>query len=182
MNIVLFGHNGKFHYFRPDISLNRGGNDYFCPDGITELAVTPFIYLKMERAAKAVSARFAPRYYREAGYGLHLTATQLEQPGDPVSWHTARSLDSTLYVAPAVPLEQFSCPPELQSAEALRLPEGLFRLFDRQLETVSLRSWLRAGDFVCLELPEKGSVCRQETAREGRSPVRLGGLYFDIIW
>ena len=59
MNIVTVPYNSDFYYIRPDISLNRDSNDYFCPDEVTEITVAPFVYIRMDKAGKAISYKFA---------------------------------------------------------------------------------------------------------------------------
>ena len=99
MNIITVPYNSDFHYIRPDISLNRDSNDYFCPDDITEIAVVPFIYIRMERAGKAISAKFANRYCSQIGYGVSLSAKSLIVENCPVSFQTANSLDNSTYIS-----------------------------------------------------------------------------------
>lgn len=173
MNIVLFNNNSKFYYFRPDISLNRDCNDYFCPEGINELAAIPFIYIKMERAAKAVSAKFASRYYKNAGYGLILNAKGLETPEEPASWNTARSLDNTLYITPAIPLERFECS---------GCPTEMTELFNRKIEEITKFSSLRTGDLVCMEMTDRETIYEKRAAVSGKSRIETAGIAFQIIW
>ena len=50
MNIITVPYGSENFYCRPDTSLNRDSNDYFCPDGVTELAASVFIYAKAIKA------------------------------------------------------------------------------------------------------------------------------------
>ena len=91
--------SGSF-YVRPDTSLNRDSNDYFCPEEVTELAAAVFIYAKAIKAGKCVSAKFAGRYYNSIGKGVQLVANNLIGD-DPCNWWMAHSLDNTTFITSA---------------------------------------------------------------------------------
>ena len=56
MNIFTVPYGSKGFYVKPDTSLNKDSNDYFCPDSINELAAAVFIYAKATKAGNSVSA------------------------------------------------------------------------------------------------------------------------------
>ena len=74
MNIITIPYSSGNFYVRPDTSLNRDSNDYFCPEEVTELAAAVFIYAKAIKAGKCVSAKFAGRYYSSIGKGVQLVS------------------------------------------------------------------------------------------------------------
>ncbi|MBQ7222281.1 MAG: hypothetical protein IJS02_02310 [Bacteroidales bacterium] len=62
------------YYFRPDTTLNREAKDYYCPDGITRLLVTPCVYSRIVKPAKAISKKFIDRYIDSFDFGFILDA------------------------------------------------------------------------------------------------------------
>ncbi len=175
MNILTVSHNSDFYYIRPDISLNRDSNDYFCPDGITEITVAPFIYIRMDKAGKAVSRKFAPRYYSTVGYGVNLTAASLINCEVPQSFLTANSLDNTTYVSRTYTLEEFpfgnfsdelkrlyrdlnipvECSEFLSGKEKNEQSshiETIMQIFNVQIEKITRLTSVRTGDYIAIEL------------------------------
>ncbi len=175
MNILTISHNSDFYYIRPDISLNRDSNDYFCPDGITEITVAPFIYIRMDKAGKAVSRKFAPRYYSTVGYGVNLTAASLIDSSVPQSFLTANSLDNTTYVSKTYTFEEFpfdNFANELKHiCRDLNIPaeysefllgkekneqsshiEKIMQIFNAEIEKITRLTSVRTGDYIAIEL------------------------------
>ncbi len=171
MNIVTVTYNSNFHYIRPDISLNRDGNDYFCPDGITDFTVAPFVFIRIDKAGKSVGAKFAQRYYSRIGYGLNLTAKSLIDNTVPQSFFTANSLDNSTYVSELFLPEEFpfnkineslkqfvkqlqekSNNPAQDNFLALTDSQTLKEIFASKMEQITKLSSIRTGDFIALEL------------------------------
>ncbi len=172
MNIITVPYNSDFHYIRPDISLNRDSNDYFCPENITEIAVVPFIYIRMERAGKAISAKFANRYCSQMGYGVSLSAKSLIVENCPVSFQTANSLDNSTYISPLFQPEQYPAEDVLKGLEYMeqnisgfRIDDGnpwksllasdigeIMKLFYGKMEKITRYTSVRTGDFIAMEL------------------------------
>ena len=170
MNIVTVPYNSDFYYIRPDISLNRDGNDYFCPDNITEIAVAPFIYIRMDKAGKAISAKFAHRYCSQIGYGLNLTAQSLINEEYPMSFCTANSLDNSTYISQLYQPEEFPAQNIIQAIETSELfnkntdatirakeilgngIENIKDQFYTHIERITKLSSVRTGDLIILEL------------------------------
>lgn len=171
MNIVTVTYNSNFHYIRPDISLNRDRNDYFCPDGITDFTVAPFVFIRIDKAGKSVGAKFAQRYYSRIGYGLNLTAESLIDNSVPQSFLTANSLDNSTYVSELFLPEEFPFNKineslkqfirQLQEESNIPAQDDFFALTDSQtlkeffagkMEQITRLSSIRTGDFIVLEL------------------------------
>ncbi len=168
MNILTVSHNSDFYYIRPDISLNRDSNDYFCPDGITEITVAPFIYIRMDKAGKAVSRKFAPRYYSTVGYGVNLTAASLINCEVPQSFLTANSLDNTTYVSATYSFEEF--PFEILDNLS---GEKIKEIFNEQIEKITRLTSVRTGDYIAIELAPHTPIT------VGKS-IKLGEIAFTI--
>ena len=191
MNIITVPYNSDFYYIRPDISLNRDGNDYFCPDSITEIAVAPFIYIRMDKAGKAISAKFAHRYCSQIGYGLNLTAQSLIKKEYPMSFCTANSLDNSTYITQLYQLEEFPAQIIIQALETYELfnkntealtkakvilesgNENIQELFYKHIEKITKLSSVRTGDLIILELCPYQPVPQNNT-------IEFGSLKFSI--
>ncbi len=168
MNILTISYNSDFHYIRPDISLNKDSNDYFCPDGITEITVAPFMYIRIERAGKAISCKFAQRYYSAVGYGVNLTAASLIKSEIPQSFQTANSLDNTTYVSRLHSFEEF--PTDLfENLSEERIKE----LFNIEIEKITRLTSVRTGDYIAIELAPHSPLPAGE-------PFKLGEIEFTI--
>lgn len=171
MNIVTVTYNSNFHYIRPDISLNRDGNDYFCPDGITEFTVAPFVFIRIDKAGKSVGAKFAQRYYSRMGYGVNLTAQSLIDKSAPQSFLTANSLDNSTYISELYSPEEFPSNKIKESLMQLMQqdreegndivsnyftasgnPLNITDIFSVKMEQITRLSSVRTGDFIALEL------------------------------
>ena len=172
MNIITVPYNSDFHYIRPDISLNRDSNDYFCPDDITEIAVVPFIYIRMERAGKAISAKFANRYCSQIGYGVSLSAKSLIVENRPGSFQTAKSLDTSTYISQLFQPEHYPSENILKGLEYMEQNIAGFQFDDEnpwkdllasdagrimqffyeKIEKITKYTSVRTGDFIAMEL------------------------------
>ena len=169
MNIVTVPYNSDFYYIRPDISLNRDSNDYFCPDEVTEITVAPFVYIRMDKAGKAISYKFAGRYCSQIGYGVNLTAQSLVNKDYPMSFLTANSLDNTTYISKLYTPEEFP-------ADCINLDFSkaeLIERFHKQIEKITRLTSVRTGDLIVLELAEPAAVKLGET-------VKFGELSFSV--
>lgn len=141
MNIITVPYGSKGFYVRPDTSLNRDSNDYFCPEGITELAAAVFIYAKAIKAGKSVSSKFAPRYYTAIGTGIHLAAPQLASDNRPESWWTAHSLDNSTFLTG-------------DETNASEMPAEMVEKINAAFEAASKLVSFRTGDYIAVEIAE----------------------------
>lgn len=184
MNILTIPYGSNLHYIRPDISCNKDWNDYFCPDYIEEIVAVPFIYIRIEKAGKAISSKFAQRYYQTIGYGIHLIATSLIRPDNPASWWLANSLDNTTYFSPLVPVGQTQTIIDTLSPREQECPQGetirqTIEQIDFSIEKVSGYSSLRTGDLIALELPYANTYLTKP-GQPGLQ-IALGEIHFKII-
>lgn len=182
MNIIvsLFGSNGTDYCFRPDTTLEKESFDYYIPDGVSELTYSPVLFVRLCRAGKAIGEKFAGRYYDSGGFGVLLYGESIIGSGAAAGLSMASSLDKTsLLPFPLIDkdvLEKsgnifslsvngrsvnehsvnersanerslngngtFACHPDFAG-----IPEILHR--------ISLRTSLRTGDIVAVELGER---------------------------
>lgn len=184
MNIVTIPYGGKSHYLRPDTSYNKDRNDYFCPDPITQLAAVPFMYIRIDKAAKAVSAKFASRYYSAIGYGMRLIAPELIIPGSPETWWLANSLDLSTYFGDSVlPSEAETVLDAVRTIASthpvLTAPSAFTEKINSSLEAVTQYTSLKTGDYLTLDLtPEHAYLF----TKGKEDTFVLGELQIRIIW
>ena len=177
MNIITTTYNSKFFYIRPDISLNRDSNDYFCPEEIKELTVAPFLYIRMDKAGKAVQAKFAQRYYSTIGYGLNITAKSLIDKNFPQSFLMANSLDNSTIVSPLYNIEEF--PIKTLKATSLTANcqdgtiENIIDLFNRKIEQISPLTSFKTGDYIAVEIAEHVNIGIENMVQLGELSLKI---------
>ena len=182
MNIIvsLFGSNGADYCFRPDTTLEKESFDYYIPDGVSELTYSPVLFVRLCRAGKAIGERFAGRYYGSgAAAGLSMASSldktsllpfplidkdvlenggnsfSLSVNGRSVNEHSVNELLVNEHSVNEHSVNErsanerslngngtFACHPDFAG-----IPEILHR--------ISLRTSLRTGDIVAVELGER---------------------------
>lgn len=176
MNIFTFPFGLREFYARPDTSISEESN-FYTPDGIAGLLAIPFIYLKIDRAGKAVASQFAQRHYSHCGYGIHICgrdeSSALSKATEKFSYKQAlyNSLDNSTFLSQAVKAEEFDF-----NKYAAGLNTGNF---DNSVETVSRYMSLRTGDIIALELSPLSNISVQR--HQERETVSYGDLKISII-
>ena len=147
MNIVTETFSGK-SIVRPDTTFAKAGGEFYVPDGVRSLNVSPVIFSKITRAAKAVPLRFTPRYFQDFGVGVYLYPD-----GDDFC-------DRTSYL----PLEMFTDSSDIEHHE-VTLSAGGKELWSVEMENVmdtiasalahcTIRTFVRRGDYIVKELAD----------------------------
>ncbi len=178
MNIITAPNNGNYFYIRPDTSICRDGNDYFCLDNILELTAYSFIYAKIDRAAKCVRSRFAERYYKCFGYGIHLSASVLdnkERQDDNLKWYVANSLDCSTFLSKT----------ESYIDSNNKEHYDIIKQFNLALENISSNVSIRIGDLLVLEntIEPLTIIQRKPDAQIGISDiVKYKDIEVNIRW
>ena len=93
--VSLFGSNGADYCFRPDTTLEKESFDYYIPDGVSELTYSPVLFVRLCRAGKAIGEKFAGRYYDSGGFGVLLYGESIIGSGAAAGLSMASSLDKT---------------------------------------------------------------------------------------
>lgn len=161
MNIIIKKYdNDRLFYLKPDTSLNRDCNDYFCPETIKQLSVTPFIFTRINKAGKSIQDKFTERYYNAAGYGLSIgiVSYKTNEPADP---QMINLLDNSTYLS--------NLSPEISEENRLQ--------FSTAISQISKYVSLRSGDIVAVETGPAQLYERGE-----RVPIKHGSLSFEIIF
>lgn len=162
MNIVIVKPAGDY-YFRADSTLNHKFLDYYCPEAVASLQVTPVLYTRISKTAKCVAERFAKRYFDSFAFGCLID-------------------DATAGITPAMAVSlDGTCVMGMDFRPVDDLPRGSFSLrsgghvlfqtdkapdasrFASSIVAVSSRSMMRLGDILALELTPASPIERGET-------------------
>jgi hypothetical protein len=161
LNIIIQSYNnGNKFYLKPDTSLNRDCNNYFCPETIGSLSVSPFIYIRIERAGKSILEKFAERYYKSGGYGISLKAVSYTT-GENTQREMSNLLDNSTFLSPIVT--------GINNLER--------SLFNNALAVISNYISVRTGDIIAIETGEAKIYERGENIE-----IKEGKLSFEIIF
>ena len=131
MNLFFFPYQSENFYTCPDTAVNQT-NEFWVPDGIDTLRAIPFVFVKINRAAKCSKAEYAFRHYGQCGYGIHLTSYDVNE---------GNTLDSCVFLSASTPTEGSG-------------PYQGFEAFDSAIERASQYMSLRSGDIIALELED----------------------------
>lgn len=182
MNIITVTYGNTFYYIRPDVTLNRDCTDFYCHPEITSVSAAPFLYTRIERAGKAVAAKFAERYFGKIGYGVNVTGISIIDKNEPCSYLAANAMDSSTYYTGLY--EWASFPLVEIYAEAERWCDKISgtygdmllwkETFSRKIEKITRYTPIRTGDFIALEL------CPAVTFPPGEK-VRFHEISFKIV-
>lgn len=185
MNIVTRTYNGSV-VVRPDTTWKRGNDDFYAPEFVEELSAAPVFFVRICKAGRSVSAKFADRYFDSVGAGLLLYPENLIG-SSPEGFATACCLDRTTFLTY----------PEMDKALAgselkILVDESVF--FEgptccqedvlKAIEDVSMYCYLRTGDYVAIELAQRKHICsraKERTAVDGTF-CDNDTLHFSIIF
>lgn len=148
MNIAVVRTSGSY-YFRPDTTLNREALDYYLPDGVGEVALTPCIYSKVIKAGKCISQKFALRHIDNFGFGVLLDAVGAEP-------QEATCMDATSYLSgnnlPFSEIEDAAFEVSVKGESVFSSSAFDAGMLTEALTSVTRRSSIRATDLlaVCL--------------------------------
>ncbi|NLD22484.1 MAG: hypothetical protein GX664_08480 [Bacteroidales bacterium] len=143
MNIAVVT-SDRDYYFRPDTSLNREAQNFYLPDGVSQLRLTPCIYSKLIKGGKSIGAKFATRYVDSFGFGLlfdDIAALQGE----------ATSMDqSTVITYETLPLQELSSATfQINiNSQSLTFDDFNEQLIINAITLVSKKCTLRASDLI----------------------------------
>ena len=161
MNILTLSYNNsELFYLKPDTSLNRDYNNYFCPERIGTLLVTPFIYVRIERAGKSIMEKFAERYYNSFGEGLFIKAVKYST-GETVAPEICNLLDNSTFM----------------STTSTIIDKQRHTLFNSAIVKISNFVSLRRGDIIAIETGIGTKYERGENVK-----INKGELSFEIIF
>ena len=156
MNIVVFSVNNSGFYFKTDNTLVKGSKDFFVPDIVERLYVSPSFIVKINKSAKCVSLNYAERYYNETGVGCVLYPLNLIENTTLLSSGIALSLDYSAYTC-----ENFIDKHKLSGEIVFKIGGNQFVFpigddilckVDLAIERITRYCTLKSGDLIFIEL------------------------------
>ena len=161
MNISIQPYGSSRCYCRPDTTWERENKDFYSPESVNTLHWTPVAYVRISKAGKCISGKFASRYYDGVGFG------------------------TLLYIGDFLPdLASASCadhssilPSPVGGPELLEIAEKTYEVFrngekvfgctveglkekvEEAICKASKLTTLRIGDFVAIELAPSAQIC-----------------------
>lgn len=156
MNIIVKPYGSKSCYCRPDTTWERENKDFYVPECVTGLNWSPIIFVRISKAGKCISDRFASRYYDAFNYGA-LLYCHTEDASDIAS---ASCFDHTsLLPAPLYNLVVMENEDNVH--EVMKNGEPIFRtsgtisgkeMIEEAICLASRKTSLRIGDYIAVEL------------------------------
>lgn len=160
-------------FLKPDTALLRNNDPFYIPSFSQEVDYECELVVRINRVGRAVSERFAHRYYDEVGLGIDFTARdrQREAIAQGLPWERCKAFDRSAAISPAfVPLAElggdvqnlhFTLEVDGEVRQQGNTAEMLFTV-DRLIASVSRYMTLRMGDLLFTGTPA------------GVGPVRAG--------
>ena len=72
MNIIVKPYGSDLCYCRPDTTWERENRDLYSPDCVNAWNWTPVLFVRISKAGKCISPKFASRYYDSLNFGALL--------------------------------------------------------------------------------------------------------------
>ncbi len=172
MNIVVqrYAHNRV--YARPDTSWERENRDIFVPDHVKGYFFSPIIFVKISKAGRFISPKFASRYFESINFGILLYEEESYKEGDIAS---ASCQDHTS-ILPSPMYNKLTLESGENTFSLLKDKEVIFKSNSASIETIeaaiSLASKnisLRIGDFLAIELQTPELLANRDNGLEQTS-------------
>lgn len=151
-------------FLKPDTALLRNNDPFYIPSFSREVHYECELVVRIERVGRAVSERFAHRYYSSVGLGIDFTARDLQREAIAAGlpWERAKAFDRSAALSPEfIPLTELGG--DVQRLEFSLEVNGEVRqrgdtsqmLFgvDRLIACVSRYMTLRTGDLLYTGTP-----------------------------
>lgn len=96
-------------FMKPDTALLRNNDPFYIPSFSQEVHYECELVVRINRVGKAISERFAHRYYDEVGLGIDFTARDLQREAIArgLPWERAKGFDHSAALSPEfIPLAE----------------------------------------------------------------------------
>ena len=177
-------------FMKPDTALLRNNDPFYIPHFSKELHYECELVVRINRVGRAISERFAHRYYDEVGLGIDFTARDLQRRAiaEGLPWECAKAFDHSAALSPQfIPLAELGGNVQrlhfTLEVNGERRQEGdtaqMIFPVDRLIAAVSQYVTLRMGDLLFTGTPAGvGAVQPGDTLRATLEGREL--LNFDI--
>lgn len=151
-------------FMKPDTALLRNNAPFYIPDFSREVHYECELVVRINRVGRAISERFAHRYYDEVGLGIDFTARDLQRQAiaEGLPWERAKAFDHSAALSPEfLPLAElggdvqqlhFALEVNGERRQTGFTAEMLFGV-DRLIAAVSRYVTLRMGDLLFTGTP-----------------------------
>jgi|SRR5574344_2532981 hypothetical protein len=161
MNVIVSPYGQKGFYCRSDSTLLRAISDYYIPDYVRELSLSPVFVIKTMRSGKAISEKFAARYIDSSLFGVLLHPVIDEKYGAMTPF-----MENSLDYTSIIPLDSFPFNDEnlnkYKFSVEIDYGESTFEIKSIEKETVfekikeiSQFCSLKIGDFIVFDMAPK---------------------------
>ena len=176
MNIIVKPYGSAHCSCRPDTTWERENRDFYSPESVSSISWTPVLFVRISKAGKCVSPKFASRYWDAFNYGMLMYAENFIG-GSPEAWACASCIDHTSILPfplfnPVV-LDQTGNHFMIRAngVELFDYNKGTKTMVEEAIVNASQLISLRIGDVLAIELqarkvlketPEKGTLIEGE--------------------
>ena len=89
-------------FMKPDTALLRNNDPFYIPDFSQEVHYECELVVRINRVGRAISERFAHRYYNEVGLGIDFTARDLQRQAiaEGLPWERSKAFDHSAAISP----------------------------------------------------------------------------------
>ena len=180
MNIVVRSRE-KYCVCRPDTSWDRENRDIYAQEAVEGYEYTPVLFVRICKAGKCISEKFASRYYDAFNFGVLLSGRLQGCRGDGL---VSECLDHSSILPfplynPVVlenPDKHFKI--QLNGKYIYSYDGGDTAMVQRAIAEVSALVSLRIGDIVAIELQEGCGLCSRSEERISLRGDFLGNEIF----
>lgn len=160
MNIIVRTASGRVHV-RPDNTLDRYSRDFYVPDGIDTISLSPVVFARITRPGKCIGRKFASRYYQDCGMGVLLYPEELACEG-PEGFADAIRLDqSSILPDVSVGLDGDEFRVCAGGKEIFIGPAKADDIIADAISDISVLTLVRTGDLVAVELTSRIPVWKR---------------------
>ena len=174
MNIIIKPYNPQegLFYFKPDTTLNRDYTNLYLPHFIKRVEAKELFYIRIDRAGKGITERYASRYFSKGNYALSISIAPDIFPNAAPSQAPSTAPNATPSQAPsAMPSQAASATPSAaiinrsvansidysfysMPAEKIEDPQ-LIEEFCKYIAQITEIISLRTGDIIAIETGKK---------------------------
>lgn len=184
MNIVVRTYSGKY-IVRPDTTWEKDSEDFFPPEFVNALTLSPVLVARVLKPGRSVGERFAERYYDFVGFGALLYPEDMLE-GSAEGFACASCLDHTSFI----PAPSFSAA-QIEGQKVKVVKNGSEVLFDlegisgvkemiaKAIAEATRFIYIRTGDLIAIELAPRGPVASRE---EGTAEIGCAGASFRVVY
>lgn len=185
MKIICIGRNFADHakemnaelpsspvfFLKPDTAVLKDGSDFYYPEFTKDLHFECELVVRIDKAGKNISEKFAPKYYSKFSLGIDFTARDLQKQckEQGLPWEIAKSFDNSAPISNLF-IEKSQFGPDkltfylLKNGERVQTGNAAEMLFtiDQLISYVSKFITLKTGDLIFTGTPS------------GVGPVKIG--------